>query len=164
MKMDSVKETPQRKRARLKNFSYDTSGAYFITICTQNRRKILSQIVGDDVTVCEANDGVPNVVKLLPHGKIIDKYINQLNEFNDNITVDQYVIIPNHIHILLRVLDNGAPRTMLLLTRTSPLHQDRRQLIKCKDKGLRLIISSASAGGLVCPTQTIILDKSRFIV
>ena len=53
----------------------------------------------------------PYVVKLLPHGKIIDKYINQLNEFYDNITSDQYVIMPNHIHILLRVLDNGAPRT-----------------------------------------------------
>lgn len=117
MKMDSVKETPQGKSTRLKNFSYDTSDAYFITICTQNRRKILSQIVGDDVL------GVPNVVKLLPHGKIIDKYINQLNEFYDNITVDQYVIMPNHIHILLRVLDNGAPRTSPpTLRQTSTYH------------------------------------------
>ena len=43
------KELPQRKPTRLTGFDYNTNGAYFITICTQNRRKLLSRVVGDDV-------------------------------------------------------------------------------------------------------------------
>ncbi len=65
-----------------------------MTICTQNRRNILSQIVGDDVL------GVPKSVKLLPHGMVANKYINQFNEFYHDVTVNQYVIMPNHIDYL----------------------------------------------------------------
>jgi len=97
-------ELPKRKRTRLKNFDYSTNGAYFITICTEDKRKILSKIVGGDVL------GDPNNIELLSHGLVANKYINQFNEFYDNITVDQYVIMPNHIHILLLVAENGSPR------------------------------------------------------
>jgi len=41
-------ELPQRKPNRLCDYDYNQNGAYFITICTQDRKKILSQIVGDD--------------------------------------------------------------------------------------------------------------------
>jgi len=46
MKMDHGKELPQRKRLRLKNVDYSTPGAYFITICTHNRKCMLSRVVG----------------------------------------------------------------------------------------------------------------------
>ena len=85
------KDLPQRKNTRLWGFDYNTPGAYFITICTQGKRKILSRIVAvggdvldapfDDVLdapfgdVFDAPfDDVPHV-ELLPHGKIADKYI-----------------------------------------------------------------------------------------
>ena len=111
--MNARSELPKRKRLRLKNFDYSTTGAYFITICTENRRKLLSQIVGADVL------GGPQNVTLLSHGKIADKYINQLNEFYEDITVDQYVIMPNHIHILLLVRYDGPPRTSAPTRQTS---------------------------------------------
>ena len=66
--MDPKKEWPQRKRLRLKNYDYSKPGAYFITICTHNRRQILSRIVGADVL-----DG-PQTVSLMPYGKIAEKY------------------------------------------------------------------------------------------
>ena len=113
MKLDKEKELPRRKPTRLKAFDYNTTGAYFITICTENRRRILSEIVGVDVL------GDPKNVELLPHGKIADKYINQFNEFYNKITVDQYVIMPNHIHILLFVHDDGSPRTSTPTRQTS---------------------------------------------
>ena len=53
-------------------------------------------------------------VELLECGKIAEKYILQLNDFYEDITVEKYVIMPDHIHILLRVLDaevGGASRT-----------------------------------------------------
>ena len=39
---------PDRKRTRLKDFNYSSNGKYFVTICTQDKKKILSEIVGDD--------------------------------------------------------------------------------------------------------------------
>ena len=94
----------QRKNIRLANYDYSTPGAYFITICTEGRKCILSRIVGAGVL------DVPNV-ELLPHGKIAAKYIAQLSEFYPDMNVESYVIMPNHIHILLRVLEgpSGTP-------------------------------------------------------
>ena len=97
----------------MENFDYSTTGAYFITICTANRRQIISQIVGGDVL------GAPKNVELLPFGIVADKYINQLNEFYDKITVDRYVIMPNHIHIMLLVLENWSSRTSTPTRQTS---------------------------------------------
>ena len=115
--MDIEKDLPQRKPTRLTGFDYNTNGAYFITICTQDRRKLLSRVVGDDVL------GVPKSVELLPHGKIADKYINQLNDFYDNVKVEGYVIMPNHIHIMLFVSENGTPRTSSPTKQTSAASQ-----------------------------------------
>ena len=95
---------PTRKKIRLQNYDYSETGAYFITICTNKRRKILSKIVGVDVP----DD--PRV-ELTAYGKIADKYINQLNNFYANISVEQYVIMPNHIHMILFVGDGGSSRT-----------------------------------------------------
>ena len=101
--MDKEKELPKRKPTRLQEFDYNTTGAYFITICTDQRRQILSRIVGVDVL------GDPKNVELLPHGMVADKYIKQMNGFYQNITVDQYVIMPNHIHFVLFVCEDGSP-------------------------------------------------------
>ena len=46
VKMNEEKELPQRKSVRLRNFDYNSVGAYFVTICTENRRQILSLVVG----------------------------------------------------------------------------------------------------------------------
>ena len=103
-------ELPKRKSPRLKNFDYHAIGAYFITICTQNRRCILSRIVGTGVLDCPQ-------IELTNYGEIADKYINQLNDFYDHLSVESYVIMPNHIHILLWVkksqntMENGQSRT-----------------------------------------------------
>jgi REP element-mobilizing transposase RayT len=97
-----------RKRTRLQGFDYNTVGAYFLTVCTQNRRNVLSRIVGVDVL----DDPLNNIhVNLLPYGEIADRYINQLNDFYKDIVVDSYVIMPNHIHIMLFVLESGSSRT-----------------------------------------------------
>ena len=63
---------PKRKGIRLKEYDYSEMGLYFVTICTDKRRKILSNIVGVDVP----DD--PRV-ELTVYGKIADKFINQLN-------------------------------------------------------------------------------------
>ena len=96
--MDQEKVLPKRKPTRLKNFDYSANGAYFITICTQNRKSILSTIVGE---------GSP-LPKLSCYGKIVDDCIQKLSDKYPEITVNRYVIMPNHIHLLLFVFkDDG---------------------------------------------------------
>lgn len=109
-------EYKTRKNTRLETFDYNSVGAYFITICTQNKEHLLSQIilkdsfVGTDVPDGpQTNKGI--IVELTEYGKIADKYINQLNNFYDNISVDNYVIMPNHIHLLINIHENGPSGT-----------------------------------------------------
>ena len=102
--MSVEEKRPERKPTRIKNYDYSSAGAYFITICTKNRAEILCNIVGGDVL------DAPIKVRLLPYGEIAEKYIKQLNEYYENILVEKYVIMPDHIHILLRV-KKGASRT-----------------------------------------------------
>ena len=124
----------KRKPTRLKTFDYSTAAAYFLTICTSERREILSEIVGDDVLGVPGKPSrnvgddvlgvpkppiVPGNVKLLPCGEIANKYIIQLNDFYENIHVDTYVIMPNHVHILLWIGKNGTPRTSSPTRQTS---------------------------------------------
>ena len=94
------KELPERKPTRLKDFDYGSNGAYFITICTQNRMNVLSTIV-------DVGEGSP-LPQLSDCGKIIDNWIQKLPDKYKDITVDRYVIMPNHIHLLLRVIKDGG--------------------------------------------------------
>ena len=99
-------ELKKRKTTRLQGADYNSTGVFFLTICTKERRCSLSRIVGT---------GVPDgpLVELLPYGKIADKYICQLNDFYEDISVKGYVIMPNHIHIMVFVKgkENGPSRT-----------------------------------------------------
>ncbi len=110
-------DLPKRKQLRWDKCDYSTEGRYFITICTQNRKPLLSRIhsgaihqspaprVGADVL-----DG-PQKIELSPFGKIIDRYLHQLDDFYETVKVDQYVIMPNHIHLILFVSQNGPSGT-----------------------------------------------------
>ena len=62
-------EIRQRKPNRIRHYDYSQNGAYFITVCTQDRHKILSDIVGDDAHI------VPK-----PYGRIVEKYIRNVPE------------------------------------------------------------------------------------
>ena len=84
-------ELPQRKRNRLPFFDYSTNGGYFVTICTEHRKNTLCTIVGD---------GVP--VPKLP-GQIAEELIRRIPEKYPCVIIDNYVVMPNHIHLLLRI-------------------------------------------------------------
>ena len=99
-----MEEFTKRKTPRWQSYDYNDPGAYFITICTESKAKILSKIVGTGVLDCPQ-------VELTSYGKVADKYLNQLNDFYDYIKVDSYVIMPNHIHIMLFIYPHGQSGT-----------------------------------------------------
>ncbi len=83
-------ERPKRKPNRLRNYDYAQSGAYFITICTIGRQKLLGEIVGGDAHVA------PHM-ELSPLGKTAERYLKGIAG------IDKYVIMPDHIHMILVV-------------------------------------------------------------
>lgn len=91
-------ELPKRKPTRLADYDYGTPGAYFVTLCIQNRKNILGNIVGE---------GFP-LPQLSPQGKIVDVWINEIPKRYEGIQVDKYVIMPNHIHLLLSVKERNG--------------------------------------------------------
>ena len=99
-------ELPKRKPTRLKNFDYSKSGAYFITICTKNRKQLLGKIVG------YGDFDVPHM-NLSEYGEILDKYIKLMNNKYLHLKIDKYIIMPNHLHLILKVVDyvSGASGT-----------------------------------------------------
>ena len=91
-----MSELQKRKSNRLQNFDYSTNGAYFITICTYNKECILSNIVGEGLCA------LPKI-NLNPIGEEIEKSINYINDYYDNIKIVKHIIMPNHIHLLIEI-------------------------------------------------------------
>ena len=90
----------ERKPNRLPGFDYNTPGAYFITICANNRRPILGTIVGG------GSLDAPNV-RLSKIGHTVLRHIQSGNNV-PGITVDKFVIMPNHIHLILLVDETAS--------------------------------------------------------
>ena len=88
-----------RKHIRLKEYDYSQNGYYFITICTAEKRKILCDIsVG-------ANCVRPKIT-ISEIGKLVEENIGILNDTYETVKVDKYVIMPNHIHLIV-VIQGG---------------------------------------------------------
>ena len=94
----------KRKQNRLTEYDYDTPGAYFITVCTDKRRNLFWKNVGAVI-------GRPEDVVLTEYGKIVHNSIQNISNHYPAVAVDKFVVMPNHIHLLLQILtdDNGRP-------------------------------------------------------
>ncbi|MFI3226690.1 MAG: transposase [Clostridia bacterium] len=93
-------ELPSRKNIRLENYDYGQNGAYFVTICTYKGIHNLSVIertnnVGQGLCSC----------RLTTVGRIVQTEIENLNTRFPNINIDNYVIMPNHIHLILSIVE-----------------------------------------------------------
>ena len=87
----------KRKKLRIPEYNYSNEGLYFITICTQNRKCILSKILQNSDSY---------VLELLPYGKVIEKYIKSINNIYSEIKISNYIIMPNHIHFICYIKHN----------------------------------------------------------
>lgn len=90
-----MKKINKRKSTRLKEYDYSQNGAYFITICTKDRQKILSNI-NKDVGAGLASAHLTQI------GKIVNDTIIELKNKYD-IEINYYVVMPNHIHMIIEI-------------------------------------------------------------
>ena len=99
---------PDRKALRMSHYDYNTPGAYFLTFCTHNRKNFLSHIVG---AIHESPK--PH---LTTSGKIVESVIQNIPP-HLHVTIDRYVIMPNHVHLIAVITEEDVLREL----RESPL-------------------------------------------
>ena len=97
---------PKRKPNRLPRFDYGTVGAYFITICAREKKKVFGRVVGGGVL------DAPRVSPS-PHGEIVIAQLEAMTNFYPDLQIEKYVVMPNHIHFIVVVTQgpSGASRT-----------------------------------------------------
>ncbi|MCL1858314.1 MAG: hypothetical protein FWF92_03685 [Oscillospiraceae bacterium] len=100
-----MKELPARKSIRLKGYDYSNAGYYFLTMCVEDGHEMLGTVV--------VGDGVLDVpfVELSEYGIIAEKRICAIDDHYEHISIQNYVVMPNHIHILLAVLIDRETET-----------------------------------------------------
>jgi len=74
-----------RKRNRLKNYNYNNDGMYFITSCAQGRIEYFGKIKNEKMEYSK-------------YGNIILKFWQEIPNHYKNVFLDEYIIMPNHIH------------------------------------------------------------------
>ena len=102
-------ELPKRKLNRLQEYDYSTPNGYFVTICTQNRRNLFWKNVG---AITDRPENVP----LTNLGMLARQSIEDIPRYYPVVSVDHFVIMPNHIHLLLQIHTDNDGRSMIAPT------------------------------------------------
>src|SRR5947209_2540109 len=92
--MDYIRKSYNRRTIRLQNYDYTQPGFYFVTICTSKKKRMFGEIVNDEIHLNEV-------------GKVIQSTWNTLPERFLCVELDEYVIMPNHIHGVIII--EGTP-------------------------------------------------------
>jgi putative transposase len=82
-----------RKRNRLSGFDYSKGYAYFVTICIHDNLHLLSEIINEQSVLSES-------------GKMIESWWLELSNKYDDVILDEYIIMPNHIHGIIIINDS----------------------------------------------------------
>jgi REP element-mobilizing transposase RayT len=83
----------ERKRNRLPEFDYSSSWYYFVTICVDGMKNILGEVKNGKIT-------------LNKYGSLINDCLLKIPGIYKKVRIDEYVIMPNHIHVILVVEEN----------------------------------------------------------
>jgi len=82
------KELPKRKNIRLKGYDYSQAGYYFITICVKDKMDFFGEVLNGKVCLNEC-------------GEIAENELIKIPTHYDNVKIDKFIIMPNHIHMII---------------------------------------------------------------
>jgi REP element-mobilizing transposase RayT len=85
-----------RRSIRLKGYDYSQAGAYFVTICTQNRECLFGDVLNGEMVLNDA-------------GKIVADEWMRTGEIRDEIELDEWVVMPNHFHGIVMIRRGDRP-------------------------------------------------------
>ena len=84
----------KRRSIRLKGYDYSREGAYFVTICAQNRKCLFGEIVNGKMVLNDA-------------GRMVESVWNEIPKYYPGIDIDVCQIMPNHIHGIVVIVGAG---------------------------------------------------------
>ena len=104
-------ESHHRHSIRLKGYDYSQAWAYFVTICTHNK-------------ACVFGDVVDGEMRLNEYGAIVKDEWLRTDTLRENVVIDEYIIMPNHIHGIVIIMGDG--RGTLQRASTGPIRATHR--------------------------------------
>ena len=123
-------ERPVRKPNRLRGYDYSQPGCYFVTICVRDRLPLLRR----GAQCAPASDLPP----LTEAGRAVEQAIKGISEHYEMISVDKYVVMPNHVHLLLRIENDG--RTLCAPTKRTSVARVIKMMKEAVTKSIGLPI------------------------
>ena len=111
-------ELPKRKQNRLTEYDYSMPNAYFITICTENRKNLFWR---DMRAIIDQPQNVP----LTGVGTIVQWSVMNIPKHYPMISVDHFVIMPNHLHLLLQIHADVGGRPIAAPTISMVINQTK---------------------------------------
>lgn len=94
--MANIHRDHHRRSIRLQGYDYSQAGAYFVTIVTQDRTCLFGGVV----------DGQ---MRLNDHGEIVREEWLRTAQMRPNVTLDAFVIMPNHVHGIIILHERTTP-------------------------------------------------------
>jgi putative transposase len=88
------REPHQRRSVRLPNYDYSQAGAYFVTVCAHNRRCLFGRLAGEHVMLSRI-------------GGILAEEWKRSSDIRQEIRLDEWVVMPNHLHGIVIIRDCG---------------------------------------------------------
>jgi putative transposase len=86
-----------RQSIRLKNYNYAANGYYFVTICTHEKQCFFGNIANGKM-------------QLSPTGKIAQQYWSEIPQHSKHTYLDEFIIMPNHVHGIIIINNPDNPR------------------------------------------------------
>jgi len=119
---------PKRKGIRIKDYDYNQNGAYFVTVCAEKMRCLFGKVEPDIVGANCVRPVMSNI------GKIIESEIHIMSNTYDDVFVDKYVIMPNHVHMIIMLEIGISGRTQFAPTISRMIKQFKGSVTKKLDR------------------------------
>ncbi len=84
-----------RRSVRLKNYDYSQAGAYFVTICSAGKRPLFGRVENSKIVLSR-------------RGRIVEQEWLRTVELREYLRLDSYVVMPNHFHAIVAIVENDA--------------------------------------------------------
>jgi REP element-mobilizing transposase RayT len=85
----------RRRSIRLKGYDYTQPGAYFVTVCTQDRACLFGEVMHGEMRLNDA-------------GRMVERWWGELNRKFPHIRTDAFAVMPNHIHGIIVIEPVGV--------------------------------------------------------
>jgi len=100
--MSHIPNQPHRRSIRLKGYDYGREGLYFVTICVQDRVCLFGKVEDGKMVL---ND----------FGEIAQQELLRTKDVRQNVEIDSFVVMPNHVHFIIHIMSDVVGRGKLHL-------------------------------------------------